>query len=92
MQYADNWDHDLYDVRETRAPRQVASIETGSKLLISNLHYNVTDEDIKVSLLMDTVLVTSTFRRHTCTASYCSLTAVVCLFCFLRSFSRSLDL
>jgi len=44
----DSWEHDMYDVqqpREPRAPR--GGFETGSKLIISNLHYNVSDEDIK---------------------------------------------
>ena len=42
----DSWEHDMYEVQQPRAPR--GGFETGTKLLISNLHYNVSDEDIKV--------------------------------------------
>jgi len=41
----DSWEHDMYDVQQPRAPR--GGYETGTKLHISNLHYDVSNEDIK---------------------------------------------
>lgn len=43
------WQHDMYQVQHTRqAPVRGEAIETGTKLLISNLHFNVSDDDVKV--------------------------------------------
>ncbi|CAA0817055.1 THO complex subunit 4A [Striga hermonthica] len=46
------WDHGMFAVAPTGFPARVgarvSSIETGTKLLISNLHYGVTDEDIEM--------------------------------------------
>ncbi|GER28618.1 RNA-binding (RRM/RBD/RNP motifs) family protein [Striga asiatica] len=45
------WDHGMFAAAPTAFPARVgarvSSIETGTKLLISNLHHGVTDEDIE---------------------------------------------
>jgi hypothetical protein len=44
----DAWEHDMYQEVQRRPQLQrVTSITTGAKLLISNLHFNVSQEDIE---------------------------------------------
>ncbi len=44
------WQHDLYNDATAVAPSS-RSLETGTKLYISNLDYGVSNDDIKVSLI-----------------------------------------
>lgn len=44
----DAWEHDMYQEVQRRPQQQrVTSITTGAKLVISNLHFNVSQEDIE---------------------------------------------
>ena len=52
----DEWEHDMYQVVDRRPQQRVQSITTGTKLIISNLHYNVSQEDIEVSAISCHVL------------------------------------
>mmetsp|Transcript_16825 Transcript_16825/g.23244 ORF Transcript_16825/g.23244 Transcript_16825/m.23244 type:complete len:279 (+) Transcript_16825:131-967(+) len=43
----DMWSHDMYEVAPSRIAPPRGNIETGTKLMITNLHFNVSDEDVK---------------------------------------------
>lgn len=45
------WQHDLFADQHVAYPGRASSIETGTKLYISNLDCGVSNDDIKVLLL-----------------------------------------
>lgn len=55
FQEPDHWEHDLFDPGQQGGPRgrSVGGLSTGTKIVISNLDFNVSDSDIKVGASSD---------------------------------------
>lgn len=53
------WQHDLFE--DSLRAAGISGIEVGAKLYVSNLHFGVTNEDIRVQLELY-VLITNTLK------------------------------